>query len=213
MRRINYYRPYREKAGETTPYHMEVRDSVIGEITDKLVKSASYRKRRKAVEAWNAKNPILKRGLALTPVKFGISFTLTFLNQAGALVHIYADGSVHLNHGGTEMGQGLFTKVAQVAAETFSLPLGAIKITATDTEKVPNTSATAASSGSDLNGMAVKNAWEQLRNRLISFLKDHQGVKRTEIAFAEGEGRVKDKTYTCAGWAAGDAEGRLRDAA
>jgi len=198
VRRANYYRSFREKAGETTPYHMEVVDAVIGEITNDLAKSSEYAKRRAKVAAWNAGNPVLKKGISLTPVKFGISFTLTFLNQAGALVHIYTDGSVHLNHGGTEMGQGLFTKVAQVAATTFGLPLSAIKITATDTAKVPNTSATAASSGSDLNGMAVRAACDQLRKRLVDFLKTAHGVPAREIQFRDGEVRVGDETLTFA---------------
>lgn len=196
VRQVNYYQSYKAKAGETTPYHMEVTDSVIDEITETLVKTSGYAKRRADIAAWNKKNPILKRGIALSPVKFGISFTLTFLNQAGALVHIYSDGSIHLNHGGTEMGQGLFTKVAQVAANCFDVPLEAIKITATDTGKVPNTSATAASSGSDLNGMAVQEACFQLRNRLINFLKDKHEVKAADIKFENGKVSVADKTFT-----------------
>ena len=194
VRAANYYQSMQAKAGQTTPYHMEVRDSVIREIVDELAQSADYSARREAIAKWNAESPLLKRGIALTPVKFGISFTLTFLNQAGALVHIYSDGSVHLNHGGTEMGQGLFTKVAQVAADAFGLPLSAIKITATDTGKVPNTSATAASSGSDLNGMAVKAACDQLRNRLIQFLKAKYGVTGAEIKFADSKVRVGSRS-------------------
>ncbi len=198
VRQVNYYQSYKAKAGETTPYHMEVTDSIIGELSARLLKTSDYRARREAVRAWNARNPILKKGIALTPVKFGISFTLTFLNQAGALVHVYSDGSVHLNHGGTEMGQGLFTKVAQVAAECFGLPLEAIKITATDTAKVPNTSATAASSGSDLNGMAVKAACNNIRKRLVRFLKTEFGVPAGEIRFSDGEVRVGRKIFTFA---------------
>ncbi|HBN31262.1 MAG TPA: xanthine dehydrogenase molybdopterin binding subunit, partial [Rhodobacteraceae bacterium] len=170
VRKINYYQSYTAKTGETTPYHMEVTDSVIHEISDELLKSSDYVARREAVKIFNERNPILKRGIAITPVKFGISFTLTHLNQAGALVHVYADGSIQLNHGGTEMGQGLFTKVAQVAADTFGVGMDRVKITATDTGKVPNTSATAASSGSDLNGMAVRAACDQIRNRLVNFV-------------------------------------------
>ncbi|MFP4275023.1 MAG: xanthine dehydrogenase molybdopterin binding subunit, partial [Paracoccaceae bacterium] len=139
---------------QTTPYGMPVEDFIPHEMTEALEARSEYRARRARIAEWNAENPVLKRGIALTPVKFGISFTLTHLNQAGALVHVYQDGSVHMNHGGTEMGQGLFQKVAQVAAQRFGLPVEAVKITATDTGKVPNTSATAASSGSDLNGMA-----------------------------------------------------------
>ncbi|MEM7471206.1 MAG: xanthine dehydrogenase molybdopterin binding subunit [Pseudomonadota bacterium] len=158
------------KTKPTTPYGMAVTDSIIAELVGALVERADYAARRKAVETWNAENDILKRGIAVTPVKFGISFTLTHLNQAGALVHVYQDGSIHLNHGGTEMGQGLFTKVAQVAAHVFAVPVEQVKITATDTGKVPNTSATAASSGSDLNGMAVKAACETIRDRIAAHL-------------------------------------------
>jgi xanthine dehydrogenase large subunit len=198
IRKANYYQSIRAKAGETTPYHQEVQDSVIREISTELVKTSDYQARRKAIAKWNSENPILKKGIALTPVKFGISFTLTFLNQAGALVHIYSDGSVHLNHGGTEMGQGLFTKVAQVAADAFGLETDAIKITATDTGKVPNTSATAASSGSDLNGMAVKAACAQLRSRLVLFLKDHYQVKTQEIVFENGQVQVGAQSFSFA---------------
>ncbi|MCA8867187.1 MAG: xanthine dehydrogenase molybdopterin binding subunit [Rhodobacteraceae bacterium] len=209
VRRVNYYQSFNHKAGETTPYHMEVTDSIIREMAEKLEKTAEYKARRIAIAEWNEKNPILKKGIALSPVKFGISFTLTFLNQAGALVHIYSDGTVHLNHGGTEMGQGLFTKVAQVAADAFGLPFKAIKITATDTGKVPNTSATAASSGSDLNGMAVKAACDQLRNRLIQFLKTEHGVKPAEIKFADGKVHVGKKVFTFAQIAAAAYQNRV----
>jgi xanthine dehydrogenase large subunit len=156
-------------AGDQTPYGQTVADAVIFEIMTELEASCDYRARRKAVAAWNAQNTILKRGLALTPVKFGISFTANHLNQAGALVHVYADGSIQLNHGGTEMGQGLNIKVAQVVAHEFQVPLDRVKITATRTDKVPNTSATAASSGSDLNGMAGQAACKAIKQRLIDF--------------------------------------------
>jgi xanthine dehydrogenase large subunit len=195
VRRINYYQSFKAKAGETTPYHMEVTDSVMREIARDLEKSSDYAKRRAAIQAFNAHSPILKKGIALTPVKFGISFTLTFLNQAGALVHIYADGSIQLNHGGTEMGQGLFTKVAQVAADTFGIGMDRIRITATDTAKVPNTSATAASSGSDLNGMAVKAACDQLKNRLVQFAKAKYGDKDSLVQFEEGRVVVDVKEF------------------
>jgi xanthine dehydrogenase large subunit len=149
-----------------THYGMQVEDFILKELVMKLEETSDYQSRRKAVAAWNAQNQTLKRGISCTPVKFGISFTLTHLNQAGALVHVYADGSVHVNHGGTEMGQGLNQKVAQVAAKVFGLPMNTIQITPTDTGKVPNTSATAASSGSDMNGMAVKLACEEIRDRM-----------------------------------------------
>jgi xanthine dehydrogenase large subunit len=158
VRRANFYRAGAEPGPrppvQTTPYHMPVEDFIGHDLVAELERSSDYQKRRAEIAEWNAASPILKRGLALTPVKFGISFTLTHLNQAGALVHVYQDGSIHLNHGGTEMGQGLFQKVAQVVAQVFGVDTALVKITATDTAKVPNTSATAASSGSDLNGMA-----------------------------------------------------------
>ena len=166
VRRVNFY-----GKGERniTPYHQTVEDNVLPEMIERLSVSADYATRRADVAAYNAAQPYLKKGLALTPVKFGISFTTTHLNQAGALLHIYTDGSVHLNHGGTEMGQGLFTKVAQVVAEELQIDLDRIKITATTTGKVPNTSATAASSGSDLNGMAAQAAARTLKQRLVDF--------------------------------------------
>ncbi len=152
-----------------TQYHQTVEDNIAPELIAALEEKSHYRARRAAVAKFNAENAVLKRGLALTPVKFGISFTTTHLNQAGALVHVYADGSVHLNHGGTEMGQGLMTKVAQVVAEEFAIDLDAVKITATTTGKVPNTSATAASAGADLNGMAAQAAARTIKERLIAF--------------------------------------------
>ncbi|MDD9741353.1 xanthine dehydrogenase molybdopterin binding subunit [Marinovum sp. SP66] len=182
--------PEPPEGAQTTPYGMEVTDFILHEMTDRLAEQAGYSDRRAKVAVWNAANPILKRGLALTPVKFGISFTLTHLNQAGALVHVYQDGSVHLNHGGTEMGQGLFQKVAQVAASRFGLPLEAIKITATDTAKVPNTSATAASSGSDLNGMAVKDACDTIRARIAGHLAELHQQPVESVRFADGEVQV-----------------------
>ncbi|WP_368185078.1 xanthine dehydrogenase molybdopterin binding subunit [Aestuariibius sp. HNIBRBA575] len=177
---------------QTTPYGMEVRDFCLNRLTDRLIAQSDYAERRAKVRAWNAENPILKRGIAFSPVKFGISFTLTHLNQAGALVHVYQDGSIHLNHGGTEMGQGLFQKVAQVAASRFGVDVNAVKITATDTGKVPNTSATAASSGSDLNGMAVQIACDKIRARMAQCLADAQGVSPEYIRFANGLVQVGD---------------------
>ena len=166
VRRANLYGG---KGRNITPYHMTVEDNILPEMLDELEKTSGYRKRRREIEAWNRTSPVLKRGLSLTPVKFGISFTTTFLNQAGALVHVYNDGSVHLNHGGTEMGQGLFIKVAQIVAEEFQIDVSQVKITATNTGKVPNTSATAASSGTDMNGMAAKNAARTIRDRMAAF--------------------------------------------
>jgi xanthine dehydrogenase large subunit len=165
VRQANLYGPGRD----VTPYHMKVEDNVAPEIIAELAESAGYAARREAVAAFNASHRILKKGIALTPVKFGISFTTTHLNQAGALVLVYADGSIHLNHGGTEMGQGLMIKVAQVVADVFAVSIDSVRVSATRTDKVPNTSATAASSGSDLNGMAAKNAAETIRDRLAAF--------------------------------------------
>lgn len=177
----------------TTPYHMVVEDNVLPELTDDILKSSDYRARRSAIEAFNAESPVLKKGMSLTPVKFGISFTTTFLNQAGALIHVYQDGSVHLNHGGTEMGQGLFIKVAQVVAEEFQIDLDQIKITATNTGKVPNTSATAASSGADMNGMAARDAAMTIKNRLIEFASEKYGVAEASVCFTPGKIIVGDK--------------------
>ncbi len=185
-------------AVQETPYGQPVEDFILHGLVDELVDSSDYHARVEAIEAWNAASPVLKKGIALTPVKFGISFTLTHLNQAGALVHIYQDGSVHVNHGGTEMGQGLFQKVAQVAAREFGVPLETIKITASDTAKVPNTSATAASSGTDLNGMAVKAACETLRARIAAFLADQHGKKPSDVRFAEGLVMVGRRQFTFA---------------
>lgn len=191
VRRRNFYDPPGEGGARSiTPYHMTVEDCVIDEIATDLRQSADYDRRRAEIRAWNATSPVLKRGIALTPVKFGISFTLTHLNQAGALVHVYNDGSIHLNHGGTEMGQGLFTKVAQVAAEAFQVDLDRIKITASHTGKVPNTSATAASSGSDMNGMAVADACRQIKARLIDFAARRWQAAPEEIVFLPDRVRV-----------------------
>ncbi|MEK9729571.1 MAG: molybdopterin cofactor-binding domain-containing protein, partial [Alphaproteobacteria bacterium] len=181
IRRRNFYAdmavaPHssaRSENAQTTPYGMPVTDFILHQLTDQLAKTSQYLDRKAAIKTWNMQNPILKRGIALTPVKFGISFTLSHLNQAGALVHLYQDGSIRINHGGTEMGQGLFQKLAQVAAFEFGVDMQQIKITATDTAKVPNTSATAASSGSDLNGMAIKRACEQITTRISDFVKQH----------------------------------------
>jgi xanthine dehydrogenase large subunit len=183
---------------QTTPYGQEVQDFILHDLTARLETSADYQARRRAVLSWNRENQILKKGLALTPVKFGISFTLTHLNQAGALVHVYQDGSIHLNHGGTEMGQGLFQKVAQVAAAVFDVPLDAVRITATDTAKVPNTSATAASSGSDLNGMAVQAACLTLRDRIAGVVAEAHQCRPDQIRFEGGQVRAPGQVYTFA---------------
>ncbi|WP_026970275.1 xanthine dehydrogenase molybdopterin binding subunit [Aliagarivorans marinus] len=164
---------YRE-GHNTTHYGMEVEQTdTIKTVIDTLAESCSYRARREQVKAFNAANPVLKKGLALTPVKFGISFTATHLNQAGALVHVYTDGSVQVSHGGTEMGQGLHTKIQQIVAQSLGLDFESVLITSTRTDKVPNTSPTAASSGADLNGMAAHNAAVSIKQRLLDFAREH----------------------------------------
>ena len=191
VRRRNYYDAMgAERERCVTPYHMRVEDNVIDRITEEVVASSDYAARRAGIDRWNADSPVLKRGLAFAPVKFGISFTTTFLNQAGALVHVYQDGSVMLNHGGTEMGQGLYMKVAQVAASEFGIDLDRVKITATRTDKVPNTSATAASSGSDMNGMAVRDACLAIRNRLVAFCAERFGCAPDAVRFANNAVRA-----------------------
>jgi xanthine dehydrogenase large subunit len=195
--------------GQTTPYHQPVTDCVINALTERLAETADYAKRRAAIREWNAQQPVLKRGIALTPVKFGISFTLTHLNQAGALVHVYQDGSIHLNHGGTEMGQGLFQKVAQVAASRFGVSPELVKITATDTAKVPNTSATAASSGSDLNGMATQNACDTIRGRIEAHLAERYQTTPDKIRFADGMVRIGEEKITFAQAVASAYENRV----
>lgn len=180
VRRRNFYGTTDRNV---TPYQQTIEDNIIGEIVDQLERTADYRKRRAELQNYNENSRWLKRGIALTPVKFGISFTATHLNQAGALLHVYTDGTVHLNHGGTEMGQGLFTKVAQVVAEELQIDIDRIKITASDTSKVPNASATAASSGSDLNGKAAQAAARTIKERLIDFAAEHYGVRRDEVRF------------------------------
>jgi xanthine dehydrogenase large subunit len=178
---------YGKRDRNVTPYTMKVEDNILPEIVGELEKSADYWARRKDIAAWNATSPFLKRGLALTPVKFGISFTATHFNQAGALVHIYTDGSVHLNHGGTEMGQGLNTKVAQIVADELGIDFAKVKITATTTGKVPNTSATAASSGTDLNGAAAQNAARTIKKRLTNFAAERFKVAPSAITFADDQ--------------------------
>lgn len=183
VRRRNFY-----GVGErdVTQYGQAVEDNILDLIADTLEAKADYRARRSEIRAFNRSSRILKRGIALTPVKFGISFTSTHLNQASALVHVYRDGTVHLNHGGTEMGQGLFIKVAQVVADELGIPVSAIRINAADTSKVPNASATAASSGSDMNGKAAQAAARKIRNRLTEFAARHFSVNESAVGFAEG---------------------------
>lgn len=196
VRKANFYGP---DTGDVTPYHQQVTDNIIHRIVSELEESSRYRERREAILAFNRNNDITKKGISLTPVKFGISFTATWFNQAGALLHVYQDGSIHLNHGGTEMGQGLNTKVAQVVADAFGVPLSAIGITATATDKVPNASATAASSGSDLNGMAALDAAEQIKERLVPVIRDLSGDATSDIVYGHGQVR-------CGNWSGAFAE-------
>ncbi|MEQ8354799.1 MAG: xanthine dehydrogenase molybdopterin binding subunit [Kiloniellaceae bacterium] len=187
VRKLNLYGP---GGRDVTPYHQRVEDNIAPQIIEKLEASSGYWARREEISAFNRTSPVIRRGLALTPVKFGISFTLTAYNQAGALVHIYRDGSIHLNHGGTEMGQGLYTKVAQVVAEAFQVDIDRVRITATTTGKVPNTSATAASSGSDINGMAALAACNTLKGRLVDFAAENWDVPPDQVEFLPGYVRV-----------------------
>jgi xanthine dehydrogenase large subunit len=187
IRKANFYG---EEGRNVTPYHQRVDDNIIARLVEELEVSSGYAARRKAVLEFNAAKGVIRKGIALTPVKFGISFTATWYNQAGALVHIYTDGSIHLNHGGTEMGQGLNTKVAQVLADEFQVDLRHVKITATNTGKVPNTSATAASSGSDLNGMAAADAAQQIKARLVAFASETHGVTPDQVGFEPDMVRV-----------------------
>ncbi|WP_046900196.1 xanthine dehydrogenase molybdopterin binding subunit [Gluconobacter oxydans] len=166
-----------------TPYHMTVEDSISREIVTELVRRCDYAKRKEEIRAFNKTSRYIKRGIALTPVKFGISFTATHYNQAGALVHVYTDGSVQVNHGGTEMGQGLHTKMVQIAMREFGLTSDRVRITATTTGKVPNTSATAASSGADLNGMAVLDAITKIKRRMIAFAAEKWSVAEEDVQF------------------------------
>ncbi|WIV96595.1 xanthine dehydrogenase molybdopterin binding subunit [Kinneretia aquatilis] len=182
VRQRNFYRD--EGARNITPYGQTVEDNQLQPLTDQLVESSGYHARRAEIAAFNAASPVLKKGLALTPLKFGISFNVVHLNQAGALVHVYTDGSVLVNHGGTEMGQGLNTKVAQVVAEELGLSLARVRCSATDTQKVANTSATAASTGSDLNGKAAQDAARQIRLRLQPLAAQLLGCTEAELRFA-----------------------------
>lgn len=183
IRRINFYGTTERNV---TPYGQTIEDNILHELVDELVETSDYHRRRKEINAFNAKSPILKRGLAISPLKFGISFHVTFFNQAGALVHIYQDGSILVNHGGIEMGQGLNTKIAQIVAHELGVDLSSVRCTATDTQKIPNTSPTAASTGCDLNGKAAQDAARQIRERLAEFAAQRLGVAADSIVFAKG---------------------------
>jgi xanthine dehydrogenase large subunit len=191
IRRLNFYGLDERNV---TQYEQTVEDNIIHEIVDKLERDSDYIARRDAIRVFNRASPILKKGISLTPVKFGISFTKTLLNQAGALVHIYKDGTVHLNHGGTEMGQGLYIKVAQVVADEFGIDVDQIQIMAADTSKIPNASATAASSGSDMNGKAAQIAAAKIRSRLSEFACRHFSIVEKDVSFAGGRVTVGNES-------------------
>ncbi|AYR19763.1 xanthine dehydrogenase molybdopterin binding subunit [Alcaligenes faecalis] len=191
VRRINFYG---KEDRNVTPYDQTVVDNIIHELVAELEETSEYRQRREHIRQFNASSPILKKGLALTPVKFGISFNVPAFNQAGALVHVYRDGTVLVNHGGTEMGQGLNTKVAQVVAHELGLNLEHIRVTATDTTKVANTSATAASTGTDLNGKAAQDAAYQIRQRLTTVAAQLFSVEESNVKFERGQVQIGDQT-------------------
>jgi len=183
IRKNNFYQKNKKNI---THYGMKIEDNVIQEIFNKLLKKSNYKKRYSKIKKFNSKSKYLKKGIAITPVKFGISFTTTHLNQAGALVHIYTDGSVHLNHGGVEMGQGTNTKIAQLVANELGLPFEKIKISSTNTSKVPNTSASAASSTTDLNGAAALDAVSKIKKNLEKFIMKKYNIKNIKIFYEKG---------------------------
>ncbi|MGC3963808.1 MAG: xanthine dehydrogenase molybdopterin binding subunit [Rhodocyclaceae bacterium] len=190
VRRCNLYGDSAGDARTMTPYGMKVEDNVLAPLIDQLAADSDYAARRDRIAAFNAANPIVKRGISLTPIKFGISFTATLFNQAGALVHVYNDGTVLVSQGGTEMGQGLYTKIRQIVAEVFGLSFDAVRMSATDTTRVPNTSATAASSGTDLNGMAARAAALEIRERLAQFAAGLHGADAASVTFSDGRVHV-----------------------
>ncbi|GLS25695.1 xanthine dehydrogenase molybdopterin binding subunit [Marinibactrum halimedae] len=190
IRKRNLYKPGKD----TTHYGQTIEQHILPDLIEQLEQSSEYWERRQSIQAFNRQNRYVKKGLALTPVKFGISFTAKHLNQAGALVHIYTDGSILVNHGGTEMGQGLYTKVAQVVANEFGVDVSRVQVTSTRTDKIGNTSPTAASSGTDLNGLAAKNACETLRQGLLAFACEQYSVSESQVVFANGEVQVGPTT-------------------
>ena len=201
VRQRNFYKDRKtlsEGEVQKTPYGQVVRDCIIQELSQTLADKARYFERRKEIDAHNKANPLIKRGIALTPVKFGISFNKTMLNQAGALVHVYTDGSVHLNHGGTEMGQGLYVKVAQICAFEFGIDLEHVRLSAANTGKVPNTSATAASSGTDLNGMATAKAARIIKKRMTAHLAQLYQTPPDKVVFQNNQVHIADEIITFA---------------
>ncbi|MFO1032746.1 MAG: xanthine dehydrogenase molybdopterin binding subunit [Hyphomicrobiales bacterium] len=183
VRKRNFY----GRGRDVTPYGQQVTGSTLVNLVNQLEETSNYRARRERIGIYNSRNGVLRKGLSLAPVKFGISFTLTHLNQAGALVLAYTDGSVQINHGGTEMGQGLYTKVAQVVAEVFGIAMEQVRVTATTTGKVPNTSPTAASSGADLNGMAAKRAAEEVKDNIGNVLAREWKIPKARLVFSNGQ--------------------------
>ncbi|MGB2324567.1 MAG: xanthine dehydrogenase molybdopterin binding subunit [Candidatus Puniceispirillales bacterium] len=199
VRQRNYFADWTDtKQDQCTPYQMPVRDGIINVLTDQLLNTSDYFQRRQAIEDFNQSSTMFKRGIGFAPVMFGISFNKTILNQAGALIHIYTDGSVHLNHGGTEMGQGLYTKTRQICAHAFGIPDDMVKMTATSTGKVPNTSATAASSGTDLNGMATKRAADTLKDRMAVYLSTVYQTTPDQVQFGSGQVCIGDERISFA---------------
>ena len=186
LRALNFYAAGQDE----TPYGQTVDENHLARCWAEVKQGGELERRRAEIDAFNAANPVLKRGLGLFPLKFGISFNLPHMNQAGALVHVYTDGSIRLNHGGTEMGQGLFIKVAQVVAEVFKVDVDRIRPSATSTAEVPNTSPTAASTGSDLNGWAAWEAANTIRQRMVAHAAGHFGVAEKDIEFADGNVRI-----------------------
>ena len=192
VRKRNFYQ---KNIKNITHYGMKIEDNVINEIFNRLIKKSNYKKRYFKIKKFNLNNKYLKKGLAITPVKFGISFTTIHLNQAGALVHVYTDGSVHLNHGGIEMGQGTNTKIAQLVANEFGLPFDKVKISSTNTSKVPNTSASAASSTTDLNGAAALNAVSKIKKNLEKFIKSKYNISANKVVYEKGIIKFKNKLF------------------
>jgi len=195
IRKLNLYG---KDERNVTHYHQTVEHNKLEELIERLEQSSDYQQRRQEISEFNASNSVLKKGIALTPVKFGISFTVQHLNQAGALVHIYTDGTIHLNHGGTEMGQGLFTKVAQVVAHEFQVDVETVGVSATRTDKVPNTSPTAASSGTDLNGKAAQAAARTIKQRLIDYACETYNVAESNVVFENNHVIVGEQSFTFA---------------
>ena len=193
IRRRNFYQ---KRKKNITHYNMKIEDNIMQEIFDKLIKSSNYKSRQTIIKKFNQENKYIKKGIAITPVKFGISFTTWHLNQAGALVHIYCnDGSVHINTGAVEMGQGTYTKIAQLAAKELGLPFSKVKVSATRTDKVPNTSASAASSTTDLNGAATINAISKIKQNLAAFVKRKYKIKNGNAIYENGMIKFKEKTF------------------